>query len=93
MVLSLPSAPRKLPDPGLQAQDREERIGGVDFTTGVGVEQGDDAWAGKESGGVKPAGAGEFAEARAVGSVQELAEWQAEAGLGPGQDFFRQNPL
>jgi hypothetical protein len=52
------SAPRKLPHPGFQTQDREERIGGVDFTAGVGFEQGDDAFTGKESGGVEAAGAG-----------------------------------
>ena len=55
------SPPRELPHPGLEAQDGEERIGGVDFATGVGLEQGDDAWTGEDPGGVEPAGMGELA--------------------------------
>ena len=61
VVLSLPSAPGKLPYPRLQTQYREQRIGGVDFAAFVGFEQGDGTFAGKEAGGVKTTRMGEYA--------------------------------
>jgi hypothetical protein len=93
VVLSLPSAPSKLPHPRLQTQNREERISGVDFAAFISFEQGDGAFAGKEAGGVEPARMGEFAKSLAIHSVQELTKRQAEAGLGAREDFVREDAL
>jgi hypothetical protein len=87
VVLSLPSAPSKLPHPRLQTQNREERISGVDFAAFISFEQSDRAFAGEESGGVESAGTGELAEALAIHSVQELTKRQAEASLGSRKNF------
>ena len=74
VVLSLPSAPGKLPHPRLQAENREERISGVDFAALISFEQSNRAFARKESGGVKSAGSRELAEALPIQSVQELTK-------------------
>jgi hypothetical protein len=88
-----PSAPGKLPHPGFEAQDREQRISSVDFAAFISFEQSDRAFAGEESGGVKSAGSGEFSKALAIHSVQELTKRQAEASLGSREDLIGQDAL
>ena len=63
------SATSELTQPGLDAEHAHQRVGGIDLTAGIGVEQGDDPGALEKAGGVQPPAGGERPEATPIGTL------------------------